>query len=129
MTWRWLDPAVLLAAHGVQIAEHGGGTGIRDRELLDSALARPQHLAAYGDPAPAVSQLAAAYAIGIVRNHPFVDGNKRTGFVAMRLFLELNGYRWFAPDADSVINVLKLAAGDLTDEEFTTWVIESARLT
>ena len=93
---------------------------------LNSALARPLQLAAYGDPAPTVPVLAATYVISIIRNHPFVDGNKRVGFVAMRLFLKLNGYRWIARDAASVVNVLKCAAGALSDKEFCEWVSESS---
>ena len=97
--WKWLDPAIILAVHEMQLAEHGGATGIRDSGLLESALARAPNLAAYGQPdAPA---LAAAYGYGISRNHPFLDGNKRTGFVATELFLQLNGLELTAADADA----------------------------
>ena len=118
--WRWLSEAVMLAVHDEQLAEHGGGAGIRDEGLLLSALARPQQLANYGD--PDACDLAAAYAYGIARNHPFVDGNKRTAFVAAGLFLALHGYRLAADDADKVLTVLSLAAGDLTEAQFAAWL-------
>ena len=94
--WVWVDPDVLLAAHDEQLEEHGGATGIRDRGLFESAMARPQNLAAYGEPDAAA--LAAAYGFGLAKNHAFVDGNKRTAFVALELFLELNGFVLAADD-------------------------------
>jgi death-on-curing protein len=118
--WVWLEPAVVKAVHDAQLAEHGGPSGLRDEGLLASALARPRHLAAYGTPDAAA--LAAAYGHGIARNHPFVDGNKRTAFVAVELFLELNGHTLDASDADCVLVVLQLAAGDLSEEDFGAWV-------
>ncbi|MES2460133.1 MAG: type II toxin-antitoxin system death-on-curing family toxin, partial [Armatimonadota bacterium] len=87
----WLREDVVLAIHRRQLAEHGGSEGVRDSGLLSSALARPQNLLAYGEPTPDLPSLAAAYAFGIVRNHPFVDGNKRTGYVVCRTFLIING--------------------------------------
>ena len=99
--------------------------GVRDAGLLDSALGRPENLAAYGEPdAPA---LAAAYGWGISRNHPFIDGNKRTGFVATELFLNLNGYELTADDADCVLTMLSVAAGDLTEDAFAAWLRQHAR--
>jgi death-on-curing protein len=121
----WLNAGVLLAVHDAQIAEHGGAAGLRDRSLLDSALALPENLEASAR-GRAIPELAAAYAISIVRNHPFIDGNRRVGFVAMRLFLDLNGREFRATDADSVLQMLALAAGDLTDEECTAWVVAHA---
>jgi death-on-curing protein len=119
-TWIWIERAVILAIHDIQLAEHGGGSGIRDVNLLESALARPINLAAYGQPdAPA---LAAAYGYGISRNHAFIDGNKRTGFVAAELFLRLNGCQLIAPDADCVLTMLAVASGDLTEDEFADWL-------
>lgn len=112
---KWLDLHVVLAIHDEQIAEHGGGVGVRDIGLLESALARTQNLAAYG--APSLVELAASYGFSIARNHPFVDGNKRTALVAMELFLDLNGVDLIASDADCVATMLALAAGDLTEEE------------
>jgi death on curing protein len=123
--WIWLDPNVIIAIHTEQLAEHGGGTGVRDAGLLDSALARPQNTAAYGD--PDVFELAAAYAFGIARNHPFVDGNKRTAYVAAELFLLLNGWELIATDADSVLTFLALAAGDLSEAALADWLRASSR--
>lgn len=117
--WVWVLPAVAEAAHAEQLAEHGGGEGVRDAGLMASALARPQNLVAYGDPdAPA---LAAAYAYGIARNHPFVDGNKRTAAVVSETFLMLNCYELTASDAEVVVAFVALAAGELTEAELTDW--------
>ncbi len=121
----WIAIEVALAIHEEQLAEHGGGIGIRDRGLLESALARPHSLRAYGD--PDLCSLAAAYAFGIVRNHPFVDGNKRTAFVVCLLFLALNGQVLTASDADSVLNTLALAAGDLSEHAFAAWLRAHSR--
>ncbi|RZS58433.1 type II toxin-antitoxin system death-on-curing family toxin [Sphaerotilus mobilis] len=118
--WVWLDPHVLRAVHDEQLAEHGGAAGERDPGLFESALARPQHLAVYGE--PDVADFAAAYGYGIARNHPFIDGNKRTAFVAVELFLFLNGEQLIADDAACVITMLKLAAGDLAEAEFAAWL-------
>ena len=122
----WLSQQIVLAIHDEQLAEHGGATGLRDAGLLESALARPLNRAGYGDPDSA--ELAALYALGIVRNHPFVDGNKRTGYVMLETFLELNGALFAASDADAAIAMLKLAAGDTTDEDFTDWVRANVRV-
>lgn len=118
--WRWLPPEVLVAVHEEQLAEHGGAAGLRDAGLFESALARAQNMATYGQ--PDVVDLAAAYAYGLVRNHPFIDGNKRTAFVAAQLFLRLNGYRIQAPHADCVLKTLALAAGDLEEAAFAAWL-------
>ena len=118
--WIWLDGAVIHAVHDMQLAEHGGGAGVRDAGLLESALAKPLNLAAYGEADAAA--LAAAYGYGISRNHAFIDGNKRTGFVAAELFLRLNGYRLTATDGDCVLTMLALAAGDLSEEDFAAWL-------
>ncbi len=116
----WLSQQIVLAIHDEQIAEHGGAVGVRDAGLLESALARPLNRAGYGD--QDIAELAALYALGIIRNHPFVDGNKRTGYVMLETFLELNG-AWFpVSDGDAVIETFKLAAGDTSDEAFTDWV-------
>lgn len=116
----WLRRDVILAVHDEQLAEHGGAQGLRDGGLLESALSRPQHLLSYGD--PDVSELAAAYGWGIARNHPFVDGNKRTALVACELFLVLNGYELQADDADCVVTMLKVAAGELAEDDFAAWI-------
>ena len=126
MSWRWLDEAVALAIHEEQLAEHGGAAGIRDRALLQSALARPQNIAVYGDDVDAAA-LAAAYAIGIARNHPFVDGNKRTAFVVCETFLLLNGHALVASDEDCVMTMLALADGSLAEETMREWLRSHVR--
>ncbi len=118
--WRWVNIATILAIHDSQLAEHGGSVGLRDGGLLESALARPINRAAYGE--VDVFDLAAAYAFGIARNHAFIDGNKRTAYVAMELFLFKNGYVLGASDADAVINMLQLAEGAMTEEAFAAWL-------
>ncbi len=118
--WLWLSEAVIIAVHDAQLATHGGGTGVRDQNLLQSALARPENSAAYVD--PDASDLAAAYGYGISRNHAFIDGNKRTGFVAAEMFLMLNGYQLTADDASSAITMLAVAAGEITETEFASWI-------
>ena len=119
---QWLDKAVALAIHDRQLAEHGGGPGLRDEGMLESGLARPVNRWAYGDDDPA--SLAAAYAFGIARNHPFVDGNKRTAWVLARLFLLLNGHRLLFEAADAVTTMLALAAGELGEERLADWFRE-----
>ncbi len=116
----WIDLPEVLAIHARQLDEHGGASGVRDEGLLESALARPQQLFAYGE--PDVFDLAAAYTAGIVQNHPFVDGNKRTGFVVGILFLELNGPIFTASEADATQAILNLAAGEINDDEFAIWL-------
>ena len=118
----WVAVEVAVAAHAEQIAEHGGGDGVRDERLLESAMARPQNLAAYGE--ADVAALAAAYAFGIARNHPFVDGNKRTAAVVSETFLALNGHGLTASDAELVVAFLALAAGELTEDEMADWFRE-----
>lgn len=118
--WVWLDAQVLLAVHDEQLAEHGGAAGVRDAGLFESALARPHNLAAYGE--PDVAALAAAYGVGLARNHPFIDGNKRTAFVAVELFLALNGHALGAGDADCVLTMLGVAAGEIAEPEFAAWL-------
>ena len=122
--WVWIDGAVLLAVHDEQLAEHGGAAGTRDVGLFESAIARPQQLAHYGEPDAA--ELAAAYAFGIARNHPFVDGNKRTAFVAMELFLMDNGFVLTASDEDALMTMLRLAAGEMSEAEYAQWIRRSA---
>ncbi len=116
----WIDLPEVLAIHERQLDEHGGASGTRDEGLLESALARPRQLAANGE--PDVFDLAAAYTTGIVRNYPFVDGNKRTGFVVGILFLELNGPTFTASEAVAAQAVFNLAAGEINDDEFASWL-------
>ncbi len=119
-TWVWIDPRVLLAVHEEQLAEHGGAPGTRDLGLFESALARPRNLALYGEPDAAA--LAAAYGCGIARNHPFVDGNKRIAFVAVDLFLALNGLELTADDGACVLTMLAVAAGSMDEPTFAAWL-------
>ena len=117
----WIDARDALALHDRLLALEGGAAGLRDKGLLESALARPKQLRAYDDRADVI-QMATAYTAGIVRDHPFVDGNKRTGFVVGVLFLELNGYRFVASEEDAAHTVLSLAAGRLEERAFAAWM-------
>ena len=118
-TFKWLTADSVLAMHARQLAEHGGGVGVRDEGLLLSALQRPQNKASYET--PDVADLAAAYAYGIARNHPFVDGNKRTALVASRSFLLINGYQIGASKEDRLNTFLALASGDLSENQLEIW--------
>lgn len=121
-TWVWIDPVVILAVHDEQLAEHGGAAGVRDAGLVESALAHPRNLAQYGE--PDVCELAAAYAFGLAKNHPLVDGNKRSAFVAAELFLVLNGWQLNASDEACVMVMLSLACGDVDEAIFAAWLRE-----
>jgi len=121
----WLALEVLLAIHDEQLAEHGGGEGLRDQGLLESALARPRNLHAYGE--TSLTVLAASLGFGLARNHPFVDGNKRTAYVAVETFLALNGIALLASDAECVVAMLDLAAGDLPEAGFAAWLADSTQ--
>ena len=123
--WIWIDAKVALAIHDEQLAEHGGLGGVRDDGLFESALARPHNAAAYGDPDAAA--LAAAYAFGLARNHPFADGNKRTAYVVSVLFLAMNGFALTASDEASILTFLALAAGDLSESELADWFRANSR--
>lgn len=118
----WIGKALALAIHDRQLAEHGGGSGVRDEALLDSALARPQQLHAYGDPTPDLADLAASLAFGLARNHPFVDGNKRTAHVCYRAFIALNDGEMTASDEEKYVAMLGLAAGSMSESEFADWL-------
>ncbi len=118
----WLADGVFLAIHRRQIAEHGGLEGIGDEGLLQSALSRPKNLLAYSELPPDMASLAASYAYGIVKNHPFVDGNKRTAYVVMRTFLKLNGYDIQASSEEKYQIWIALAAGELSEEELASWI-------
>ena len=120
MTWRWLLDEVVIAIHDEQIAVHGGIPGIRDDGLLSSALTRPKQKANYGD--PSLFDLAAAYAYGIIRNHPFVDGNKRTGFLVAYVFLNINGWDLRSSEVEAVTTVMDLAAGEMDEPGFSNWL-------
>lgn len=120
MSWRFVARRALLLLHDESLAEHGGAPGLRDEGLLDSALARPHNLVAYGD--PDLAALAAAYGVGLAKNHPFVDGNKRAAFLAVGLFLALNGHRLVASQAEATLTMLAVAAGDLSEDDFAAWI-------
>jgi death-on-curing protein len=120
MNWRWVSQEALLLLHDESLAEHGGAPGLRDPGLLESALARPLNLASYGSPDHA--DLAAAYGVGLAKNHAFIDGNKRAAFLAVGLFLALNGFRLQATQADATLTMLDVAAGTLDELGFAAWI-------
>lgn len=124
----WIDRTLAIAIQERQLAEHGGGTGVRDDTLLVSALARPQQLYADGDPPPDLADLAASLAFGLARNLPFVDGNKRTAHVCYRVFLALNAAEFIASDEEKYVHMLALAEGSLAEAEFATWLREHITL-
>ena len=117
---RWISKRALLLLHDESLAQHGGASGVRDEGLLESALARPENLAAYGS--PDVAELAASYAFGLAKNHPFIDGNKRAAFLATGLFLALNGQRLVVAQAEATVMVFDLASGEITEEAFANWL-------
>ena len=118
--WKWINRKALLLLHDESLAEHGGATGLRNEGLLDSALARPLNVALYSD--PDVAGLAASYGVGLAKNHAFVDGNKRAAFLAMGLFLAINGYRLVATQADATLTMLGVASGDLDEGALADWI-------
>lgn len=118
---KWLITEAVLAIHKMLIAEHGGAAELHDRGLLESALARPKNLHGYADPKPTLAQLAAAYAFGIAKNHPFVDGNKRVAFTASVVFLETNGQIFSASEAEVVAMFEGLAAGRINEDDLAAW--------
>jgi len=120
MTIRWIDKRALVCLHDESLAIHGGPSGIRDESLLDSALARPRHLAAYGT--PDIAELAASYAVGLAKNHPFVDGNKRAAFLAVGMFLMVNGVRLNATQVDATLTMFALASGEMDEAAFAAWL-------
>lgn len=121
MEYKWVLKSIAFAIHQRQLAEHGGDDGLRDEGLLESALARPQNLLAYGDPEPDAAALAASYAYGISKNHPFIDGNKRVGYVVARTFLIINGYDIKTTNEDKVLTMLAVAGSRMGEEELTEW--------
>jgi death-on-curing protein len=118
--WRWIDRRTLVLLHDESLAEHGGASGLRDETMLQSALARPLHLVSYGS--PDVADLAAAYGVGLAKNHPFVDGNKRAAFLSVGLFLALNGQRLVAPQAEATLVMFDVAAGAMDESSFASWI-------
>jgi death on curing protein len=122
---KWIDQRAIVLLHAETLAEHGGLPGLRDEAALQAALARPQHVHAYEEDAD-VCRLASAYGFGIVRGHPFNDGNKRAGFLAIGLFLALNGYELVADPVEAVQTILALAAGRSTEADLAAWIRERA---
>jgi death-on-curing protein len=122
VSWQWVDRRALELLHDESLAEHGGAPGLRDEGLFESALARPVNLAAYGS--PDFADLAAAYGVGLAKNHPFVDGNKRVAFLAVGLFLALNSRRLAATQAEATLTMLGVAAGEMDDAAFALWLRE-----
>ena len=122
MTWRWIERRALELLHDESLAEHGGAPSLRDEGLLESALARPLNLAAYGN--PDLLELAAAYGVGLAKNHPFIDGNKRAAFLAVGLFMALNGRRLVASQAEATLTMLAVAAGQTDESAFARWLRE-----
>jgi death-on-curing protein len=120
MSWRWITRQALELLHNESLSLHGGAAGLRDEGLLESALARPLNLSAYGD--PDVAALAAAYGVGLAKNHAFVDGNKRAAFLAVGLFLGLNGYRLTTTQVDATLTMLAVAAGETDEDQFAEWI-------
>ena len=118
--WKWINRQVLLLLHEESLAEHGGASGLRDEGLLDSALARPLNLSMYAE--PDLADFAASYGVGLAKNHAFVDGNKPAAFLAVGLFLALNGHRLHASQADATLTLLALAAGDIDEVSFADWI-------
>jgi len=119
---RWITTEIALAIHERQLAEHGGQAGVREMHLLESALAKPQQLHCYGPPPPDLCALASSYAYGIAKNHPFLDGNKRTAHVVYRLFLKWNGLPLTAAVEDRYLKMLALASGEHSEESFANWL-------
>ena len=124
----WIERSLAIAIHERQLAEHGGSPGVRDETLLDSALGRPQQRHAYGDPPPDLAELAASLAFGLARNHPFVDGNKRTAAVVCETFIMLNGGVLLADDLELYPRYLGLAEGSLSEAEFASWLRQHIKL-
>ena len=125
MSWVWIDRRALELLHGESLREHGGAAGLRDEGLLESALARPPHLAHHGQ--PDAFDLAASYGVGLAKNHPFVDGNKRAAFLSIGLFLFLNGWRLSASQAEATLTVLAVAAGDIDEKALALWLREHSQ--
>ncbi len=121
----WFSREECLALHDMMLADYGGMSGVRDDNMLESALAKPRQLFAYGK--PSLAEMAAAYAAGVVKNHPFLDGNKRTGFMLGAAFLERNGHEFFATEVDATLKTLALAAGEMDERQYATWLAENSR--
>lgn len=122
--WRWIDKQLLIMLHDESLVMHGGASGVRNEGLLDSALNRAPNLAMYGN--PDFADLAAAYGLGLAKNHAFVDGNKRVAFLSIGLFLGLNDYKLNATQVDATLTMLALAAGDIDEANFASWIQQNS---
>lgn len=122
--WKWIDKQLLVILHDESLALHGGASGIRDDSLLDSALNRAVNLAMYDE--PDFAELAAAYGVGLAKNHAFIDGNKRVAFLAVGLFLGMNGYKLKATQVDATLTVLAVASGEMLEADFAAWIRENS---
>jgi len=121
----WFSREEVLALHDLMLSDYGGLTGVRDDNMLESALAKPRQLFAYGK--PRVAEMAASYACGVVKNHPFLDGNRRTGFLLGAVFFEVNGHTFFAGEVDATLRTLDLAAGEITEADYAAWLAKNSR--
>ena len=121
----WFSREECLALHDMMLADYGGMSGVRDDNMLESALAKPRQLFAYGK--PKLAEMAAAYAAGVVKNHPFLDGNMRTGFMLGAAFLERNGHEFFATEVDATLKTLALAAGEMDERQYGEWLATNSR--
>jgi death on curing protein len=121
----WVLREVVLMLHDQSLSQFGGSVGIREEGLLDSALGKPHNLFAYGN--PSIFDLAASYGFGLIKNHPFLDGNKRTGFIVATLFLEINGYLFAADEVDSTLKTLALAAGEISESDYSQWLQKGSK--
>lgn len=124
-TWRWIDKQLLVMLHDESLAMHGGASGVRDEALFDSALNRAPNLAHYGN--PDYAELAAAYGVGLAKNHAFVDGNKRVAFLSVGLFMMLNGHQLTATQVDATLTMLAVAAGEMDEVAFAGWIRQNSR--
>lgn len=118
--WKWIDKKLLMMLHDESLSLHGGASGVRDENLFNSAMDRAPNLASYGE--PDYADLAAAYGIGLAKNHAFVDGNKRAAFLSVGLFLALNGYRLTATQVDATLSILAIASSEMSEAEFALWI-------
>ena len=123
--WRWIDETALVLLHDESLGEHGGAVGIRDEGLFESALARAENIAAHES--PDIASLAAAYGVGLAKNHPFIDGNKRVAFMAVGLFLALNGYRLCASQIEATKAMFTVAAGEMSEADFAAWIRQNSK--
>jgi death-on-curing protein len=124
--WKWIDKQLLMVLHDESLVLHGGAAGVRDDGLLDSALSRPKNLALYGE--PDFAELTASYAVGLVKNHAFIDGNKRAAFLSVGLFLGINKYRLVATQVDATLMITGIASSEMAEADFASWIRSNSML-